>query len=90
MPRDDAINRGATCGSLSLSLLFGTGISLLLAGVYLLTLGGSGYYAITGALILVSAWLVLRRDKAGIQLLWLILLGTVIWSLWEVGLDGWA
>lgn len=75
---------------LSLSLLFGTGLSLLLAGVYLITLGGSAYYAITGILILLSARLVLKRDRAGVQLLWLVLLGTVIWSLWEVGLDGWA
>ena len=75
---------------LSLVLLFGTGLSLLLAGAYLITLGGSAYYAITGMLILLSARLVLRRDKAGAQLLWLVFLGTVIWSLWEVGLDGWA
>ncbi len=40
--------------------------------------------------MLSSAWLVLRRDRAGMQLLWLIVLGTAIWSIWEVGLDGWA
>src|SRR4029079_14301006 len=41
-------------------------------------------------LILISAFLVLRRRVWGICLYWAVLLATFAWSLWEVGLDGWA
>ena len=75
---------------LSFIVLLVTGLGLTVPGVYLVTLGGSPYYAIAGLLVLISAWLVLRRDRAGFHLLWLVLLGTTVWSLWEVGLDGWA
>ena len=75
---------------LSFIVLLVTGLGLALPGVYLAMLGGSFYYIVTGLLVLLSAWLVLFRDRAGPQLLWLILFGTAIWSLWEVGLDGWA
>ncbi len=75
---------------LSFIVLAITGLGLALPGLYLAVLGGSFYYIVAGLLVLLSAWLILSRDHAGTQLLWLVLLGTVIWSLWEVGLDGWA
>ena len=59
-------------------------------GFYLATLGGSLYYAVVGVLILASAWLILRRRSFGVTLFWLVFAATFIWSLWEVGLDGWA
>ena len=31
-----------------------------------------------------------RGSAAGIGLFWLVLLGTLVWSMGEVGLDGWA
>ena len=63
---------------------------MALPGLYLATLGGSLYYAVAGGLILLSAWLVLRRQHFGVTLFWLVFLGTVIWAVWEVGTDGWA
>jgi len=75
---------------LSFLVLLVTGLALAGPGLYLMTLGGSWYYAVAGILVLLCAWLVLRRDRAGILLLWLVLLGTAIWSVWEVGMDGWA
>src|ERR1700733_4234411 len=75
---------------LSFLLLCVTGLGMALPGLYLLLLGGSPYYAIAGPLILVSAWLVLRRRSAGIVLFWLVFAATLVWSLWEVGPDGWA
>ena len=75
---------------LSFLLLLATGLGMALPGLYLAALGGSFYYAIAGVLILVSAWLVLRGHRAGVTLFWLVFLGTVAWSLWEVGADGWA
>ena len=75
---------------LSFFILAITGLALAAPGFYLATLGGSPYYAIAGVLILLSAWLVLRRKPAGVALFWLVFAATIPWSLWEVGLDGWA
>src|SRR5262249_7530387 len=71
-------------------LLLATGLGMAVPGIWLATLGGSLYYAIAGSLIVISALLVLRRSSFAIPLYWLTLLGTLVWSLWEVGLDGWA
>src|SRR5215471_1881170 len=76
--------------TLSFLLLLITGLALALPGAYLAVLGGSLYYAVAGVLVLISAVLVLRGSAAGIGLFWLVLLGTVLWSVREVGLDGWA
>ena len=76
--------------TLSFLLLLITGLGMALPGAYLAMLGGSLYYLIAGVGILVSAWLLLRQPLWGICLFWLILLLTLIWGLWEVGLDGWA
>jgi quinoprotein glucose dehydrogenase len=75
---------------LSFLLLLATGLGMAVPGIYLAALGGSLYYAIAGLLILVSAWLVLHGRPSGITLFWLVFAGTVVWALWEVGLDGWA
>ena len=75
---------------LSFILLLVTGLGMALPGLYLATLGGSLYYAVAGGLILVSAFLVLGGHRFGVTLFWLVFLGTVAWSLWEVGADGWA
>ena len=75
---------------LSFLLLLLTGLCMALPGFYLGWLGGSLYYAIAGVLILVSAFLVLRDNPFGATLFWLVFLGSIVWSLWEVGLDGWA
>ena len=76
--------------TLSFLLLLITGLGMALPGLYLAVLGGSLYYAVAGGLILLSAWLVLRRRQFGVTLFWLVFLGTVIWAVWEVGADGWA
>ena len=76
--------------TLTFLLLLITGLALALPGAYLAALGGSLYYVITGVLILISAFLVRRGSSAGIGLFWLVLFGTLLWSVWEAGLDGWA
>jgi quinoprotein glucose dehydrogenase len=75
---------------LSFLLLLATGLGMAVPGLYLAWLGGSLYYAIAGVLILVSAMMVLRANPFGATLFWLVFLGSIGWSLWEVGLDGWA
>ncbi|HVW75644.1 MAG TPA: membrane-bound PQQ-dependent dehydrogenase, glucose/quinate/shikimate family [Rhizomicrobium sp.] len=76
--------------TLTFLLLLITGLALGLPGAYLAMLGGSPYYAVAGVLILISAFLVRRGSPAGIGLFGLVWLGTLVWSVWEVGLDGWA
>src|SRR4051794_36898526 len=75
---------------LSFLILAATGLAMAAPGFYLATLGGSLYYAVAGVLILVAAWLILRRRTFGVVLFWLVFAATVLWSVWEVGLDGWA
>jgi quinoprotein glucose dehydrogenase/quinate dehydrogenase (quinone) len=71
----------------ALLLLIGIGIGL--GGVRLLMLGGSPYYLAGGLAVAVAGWLVWRRDRRGAALYALFLLVTLIWALWEAGLDGW-
>lgn len=76
---------------LILALLFAAiGIVLVVGGVWLIAVGGSWYYLIAG-LALVSTGLLLAQ---GLRLALWVYLGlfavTVIWALWEVGLNGWA
>jgi len=74
------------------SLLFSalTGLYLLIGGIWLLALGGSWYYVVTGAALLGVAWLLYRRRPGALALYALVLVGTAIWSLWESGPDFWA
>jgi len=71
-------------------LLLATGLGMALPGLWLALLGGSLYYVVAGSLVIVCAWLVWRGSAFAITLYWLMLAGTLAWSLWEVGLDGWA
>ena len=62
----------------------------LIGGVNLAMLGGSSDRAIIGALLLSSGALILRGRMNGFHNYLLAFLMTLVWSLWEVGLDGWA
>jgi quinoprotein glucose dehydrogenase len=65
------------------------GLFLFVAGAYLAVLGGSWYYLLAGAgVILTGAGLFMRRRWA-LHLYAVVLAGTVIWALAEVGLRGW-
>lgn len=76
--------------ALTVLLLTLTGLGLAVPGAYLLTLGGSPYYLVAGLAALGSAVLLARRDRLGLHLYGLILLATLVWSVWESGLYGWA
>ncbi|ROR05654.1 glucose/quinate/shikimate family membrane-bound PQQ-dependent dehydrogenase [Erwinia sp. JUb26] len=67
-----------------------SGLYLLIGGIWLAKLGGSLYYIIAGVIQLITAFLLFRRRGAALLLYALFLLGTTIWSLWEVGSDFWA
>ena len=66
------------------------GLPLLLGGLYLITLGGSLYYALAGAGLIASAVLMFRGEMRGIWIFLTVFAATVVWALFEVGLDFWA
>lgn len=72
------------------TLFIAVGVALALPGAQLVTLGGSFYYAFVGVGLLVSGWLLWRERSSGAWLYIALLVGTLAWSLWEAGLDGWA
>lgn len=66
------------------------GLALLAGGVWLISLGGSWYYALAGAGLLVTAWLLAGQRRAALPVYLAIWLATILWALWEVGTDWWA
>ena len=66
------------------------GLVLAIGGAQLITLGGSIYYGVVGVLMILSGLLLFVGRAAGVWLYVAIFLGTVVWALWEVGLNGWA
>ncbi|MCY0096947.1 membrane-bound PQQ-dependent dehydrogenase, glucose/quinate/shikimate family [Hoeflea ulvae] len=68
---------------LLLGLVIGAG------GVWLMSLGGSWYYAIAGAGLIISGYLLFRRKILGVGVYFLIWIGTLIWAVWEVGFELW-
>ena len=75
--------------ALSIVLLLG-GATLAIGGLWLTTLGGSWYYLLAGLGLVWSAWSLMQRDISGAWLFFGVFLATLIWAVWEVGLNGWA
>ena len=75
-----------------ISLLFTvlTALYLLIGGAWLLAVGGSAYYVVTGVVLLGVAWLLWRRSPVALVLYAIVLVGTAIWALLESGPDFWA
>lgn len=71
-------------------VLFAIGAVLAVGGFKLVSLGGSPYYIVIGIVLVVSGVLTMRGRVLGYQLYALAFLATLIWSLYESGLDGWA
>ncbi len=72
------------------ALLALIGIVLLGGGIYLISLGGSWYYALAGLLLLVSGVFLFRRDRTGALIYGATWLLTLVWTIWEVQFDWWA
>ncbi|WP_354090505.1 membrane-bound PQQ-dependent dehydrogenase, glucose/quinate/shikimate family [Brevundimonas faecalis] len=66
------------------------GLTLTIGGGQLIMLGGSPYYLIVGLLMILSGGLLALLKATGAWLYILIFIGTVVWALWEAGLNGWA
>ncbi|BBI59966.1 hypothetical protein HSBAA_12720 [Vreelandella sulfidaeris] len=70
-------------------LLVAAGLALVIGGGKLVSLGGSAYYLIAGIGVIASGVLLAMRRGAALWLYALILFATLVWALWEVGLDWW-
>ena len=75
---------------LTVLFAFLTGAFMLIGGGWLAAIGGSWYYVIGGVVMLITAWLLSRRKSTALVLYALLLIGTLIWGVWEVGTDFWA
>lgn len=70
-------------------IVLAIGVVLAAGGVWLMSLGGSWYYAIAGLGLVASGYLLMRRRIIGVGLYLLIWIGTLVWAVWEVGLELW-
>ncbi|CAO3362136.1 membrane-bound PQQ-dependent dehydrogenase, glucose/quinate/shikimate family [Azospirillum melinis] len=70
-------------------LLAVLGLGALGGGLWLILLGGSWYYAVAGLLFLATAALLAKRSPMALSVYALLVIGTLIWALWEAGLDWW-
>jgi quinoprotein glucose dehydrogenase len=66
------------------------GLPILAGGVWLISLGGSWYYAPAGLGLLVTAYFLFRRSMIAVWIYLLVFAGTLAWALWEAGFNGWA
>ena len=75
--------------ALTLLLLAILGLPLTFGGSYLLALGGSPFYLLSGVVVLITAFGVLKRKRwaTPVYAIWLLVL--LAWSLWESGLHWW-
>ncbi|MFP1682196.1 membrane-bound PQQ-dependent dehydrogenase, glucose/quinate/shikimate family [Alloalcanivorax sp. C16-1] len=71
-------------------LLILIGLALGAGGAWLLWLGGSAYYLIAALGLLLTGALMVARRPGALWIYALLILGTGVWSVWEVGLDFWA
>lgn len=76
--------------SLLAGLIILMGAVLAAGGIWLIALDGSWAYLLLGIGLLISGGLVLNEHPGGLSIYGIVLLGALIWGLWEVGLDWWA
>jgi quinoprotein glucose dehydrogenase len=66
------------------------GVILAIGGVRLIAAGGSWYYALAGLGLIASGVLLGLRHIWGAWIYGIVFALTLVWALWEVGLDGWG
>ena len=86
---ENSVRRSALLLTLgSIIGVMGSGVAV--GGAWLIILGGSWYYLAAGLALVGVALLLIRRKPAALWLYALLLICTMAWALWEVGLDFWA
>jgi len=77
--------------AVAVGVLFGLiGLVLTIGGGWLIAVGGSWYYLLAGLGLIASGALLVLGRLTGVWLYAAIFGLTVLWALWEVGLNGWA
>ncbi|MFT3691467.1 glucose/quinate/shikimate family membrane-bound PQQ-dependent dehydrogenase [Paenirhodobacter sp.] len=66
-----------------------SGAALALGGGWLLALGGSPYYLVAGIGFIATGVLLWRRRGTALLIHAIVLGGTLVWAVWEVGFDWW-
>jgi quinoprotein glucose dehydrogenase len=66
------------------------GVGLAAGGAWLAALGGSWYYILTGAALIATGALLFYGRASALALFAVVLLGTLIWAIWEAGLAFWG
>ena len=65
------------------------GLLMAVGGARLAWLGGSLYFVLCGVALTVSGILMLCRRRLGAVIYAVTMLATVVWALWDVGLETW-
>ncbi len=63
---------------------------LFVGGAWLLMLGGTPYYVLAGAALGFVALMLAQARRTALWVYAAFVLATLLWSLWEVGLDWWG
>ena len=66
------------------------GLVLFVGGIWLISVGGSWYYAVAGLALLLSGVMVARGDIRGVGVYFVTYVLTAVWAFAESGLNGWA
>lgn len=66
------------------------GLGLLVGGIRLAALGGSPFYVSAGIVLTIVGVAIARRDRRAGLLYGVFLAATLLWAVYEVGLDPWA
>jgi quinoprotein glucose dehydrogenase len=86
---DTAPARGDTAINIVAVLLLLMGLGVGGGGLWLLALHGSAYYVAAGIGLLATGWLLMRRSPTALWVYAWLFGATLVWAVWEAGLDWW-
>ncbi|MTH65605.1 membrane-bound PQQ-dependent dehydrogenase, glucose/quinate/shikimate family [Paracoccus shanxieyensis] len=72
------------------AVLVAAGLFFTIGGGKLILLGGSWYFLIAGIALLLSAIQIIRGKPAGVWIFLAVFAATILWSLFDVGLNYWG
>ena len=91
MPGRDHSNPAARWAVIILGAVIAlVGAVLTFGGGWLIGLGGSPYYLLAGGGLVAAGVFLILRNVLGAWIYLGVYVATLLWALWEVGLNGWA